>query len=621
MRHANIKGPNHMIIESVCRDTTHDQRMVIEGVFSAFNPLLEADISDPNDIVAMFASIERSSTASGQNRTMAGKAVDAKRKLDRMIDDAGKWLKDTTPVQKFDQRFNELKSKVAKRLGDDSKVLKTITRLGDYAKENPTKTAFVLGLLTVAATVAGSGMLAGAATFGGVAKTGGAVGYVLRMGLSLLKGEDLSTAIGKGIKTALTSYIVGLGVSEIGALFSNIKVDVSEIPGFHAITHVEEIATFNGRVVINLDSWMPSEMVPRFNRLMKAASDAMVDGKYDRAARAYQAARQIFDDPTWRKTMIAQLERNVELYDNAMAMAEKSKYLIHELQAAAEGLAAGVTSKDDPKKPEMTEGQIHLVHLQIEEAFGDTIRKAAGNVARKITQTGTNITTKVTADKLERAWRKAGSPTDVGVIAEILRSAGVNDELIRTSLSNTGVSDDDIDKNIGSTKTTPNPESTKEVPFKSGNVQFDTEAEAIFNRPTDQGGGQPGFIAYWKSKIGELKKDLSNQTSTDGKPKGPSPVGTVVSLTTGRFKKIDDQNRWMREKDGRIVPGKLYGLSETGSSGGTSSGSVASVAMPMGAVMRRSAPVSFFGATHAEDPLARLAKNSRKPRKKRQDHK
>ena len=40
--------------------------------------------------------------------------------------------------------------------------------------------------------------------------------------------------------------------------------------------------------------------------------------------------------------------------------------------------------------------------------------------------------TKVTADKLQSAWKKAGSPTDSAAIEQILTQAGVNPQVIST---------------------------------------------------------------------------------------------------------------------------------------------------------------------------------------------
>jgi serine/threonine protein kinase len=48
----------------------------------------------------------------------------------------------------------------------------------------------------------------------------------------------------------------------------------------------------------------------------------------------------------------------------------------------------------------------------------------------KVKQTGKNLTTKITADKLQKIWNKAGSPTDSNAVADLLRTAGVSDEIL-----------------------------------------------------------------------------------------------------------------------------------------------------------------------------------------------
>jgi hypothetical protein len=79
------------------------------------------------------------------------------------------------------------------------------------------------------------------------------------------------------------------------------------------------------------------------------------------------------------------------------------------------------------------------------EGIMDNIKGAASKVANKAKsaaagvmrkgvgaaqQVGKNITTKVTADKLISAWKKAGSPTDSDKVYQVLRSAGISDEVM-----------------------------------------------------------------------------------------------------------------------------------------------------------------------------------------------
>jgi hypothetical protein len=100
-------------------------------------------------------------------------------------------------------------------------------------------------------------------------------------------------------------------------------------------------------------------------------------------------------------------------------------------------------------------------HQQLDEGPMDALKKAAGavggavggaaakvkqaasNVAsagmNKLATAGKNLTTKVTADKLQSAWKKAGSPTDSNAIADILAKAGVNAEVVNTVYGDMGI--------------------------------------------------------------------------------------------------------------------------------------------------------------------------------------
>jgi hypothetical protein len=137
--------------------------------------------------------------------------------------------------------------------------------------------------------------------------------------------------------------------------------------------------------------------------------------------------------------------------------------LMKGLSSAAQGAAAGATAYDksgkavddqgnpvsgetastDQKQPAkeswepnyyvqtrpLTEGQVHLLFRQVQrldEAPMDLVKKAAGYVQKK----AGNLTTKVTADKLSKAWQKAGSPTDSEELAKFLKDQGVVDDIV-----------------------------------------------------------------------------------------------------------------------------------------------------------------------------------------------
>lgn len=93
--------------------------------------------------------------------------------------------------------------------------------------------------------------------------------------------------------------------------------------------------------------------------------------------------------------------------------------------------------RDSGKK--LSEGQVYLVFntvcaSQLNEGVWDSIKGAAGKVAgaaaNKAQTVGHNLTTKVTADKLNKAWQAAGSPMDSNELAAFLKQQGVGDDVI-----------------------------------------------------------------------------------------------------------------------------------------------------------------------------------------------
>jgi hypothetical protein len=76
-------------------------------------------------------------------------------------------------------------------------------------------------------------------------------------------------------------------------------------------------------------------------------------------------------------------------------------------------------------------GNIHLT----EAGIGDMFKKAGNWLKTK----ASNVTNKVTADKLQQAWKKAGNPTDSGQVAGIMVSAGVPQETVDQIFQNLGL--------------------------------------------------------------------------------------------------------------------------------------------------------------------------------------
>ena len=67
---------------------------------------------------------------------------------------------------------------------------------------------------------------------------------------------------------------------------------------------------------------------------------------------------------------------------------------------------------------------------QVSQGIKKGASKAVGAVANKLQQVGHNITTKTTADKLQSAWKAAGSPTDSEAIIDLLTAQGIDKSVI-----------------------------------------------------------------------------------------------------------------------------------------------------------------------------------------------
>jgi hypothetical protein len=70
------------------------------------------------------------------------------------------------------------------------------------------------------------------------------------------------------------------------------------------------------------------------------------------------------------------------------------------------------------------------------EGVWDSIK---GAVSNKASQIGKDMTTKVTANKLAKAWAKAGSPTDSNKIAKLLYNNGIPIEVIKQSFNSSKI--------------------------------------------------------------------------------------------------------------------------------------------------------------------------------------
>jgi hypothetical protein len=430
------KYNSQLLLQESCDGLTNDQRLVVEGIYNELSPLLEVALT-ADQIKNIFQSVEKNATAAGGNRTGLGKGVDTARQVDAALNKLGKWLQNTTPVKNFDAKFEKLKANINKKF-PDSKFLDGVSKMGIWAQNNPGKTAAIIGVLTTVAALAGG-------------PVGGAIaGQILKGSVELLKGEKLSTAVGKGIKTAAYGFIAGKTFELLGdaikggaqvvkdnlfpnALRLNMKSIFDEVGG--------ELGTRWANFEIKGLVGTPED-INTAKKLFSEAGQYWKAGNYEQSAATWKSLEGMIADTFNNKEYIAQIASDqasrTMISQAAQAAQEATKYL----GAAAQG---AVTAKTGEKKESvylqarsLSEGQVYMLFNRIEQLnegpMWDKVKSGAGKLAaaagQKISTVGTNLTTKITADKLNSAWTKAGSPTDSEALAKFLKSQGVDDAVI-----------------------------------------------------------------------------------------------------------------------------------------------------------------------------------------------
>ena len=632
------------LLETTCYGLTHTQKIIVESIYTEVTNVLEADLS-PEQVKQLFTSIEDKLTAQKSNKTLLGKAADVPSIANKIIDKIGVYLQDTAPVKFFDQKFEQLKIKVSKKFPNLENYL---TKLGSWAKENPGKTTAVIGILTALSSLAGG-------------PVGGSIaGYVLRGALELMKGEKLSTAAGRGLKTAAIAWLAGKSMEAIGGMISSVYQHFNPVP----------IRGFKKYYAQNFGNGLPSifrdatiygnkEQLQQFNGMWRQAVKQWENGDFDGAREAFNKATQFARTVSYKTltdiTVDGHPAEKVKLLNQALSG----------LAAAAQGAAAGATGYDKQGKPvispeqkpqpvseerisikgrRLTESQVKVLFKFFEkthwmnEGVLDTIKGAAGKVAGYVQTKGKNITTKVTADKLLKSWEKAGKPTNSYELAKWLEGEGLAKDTINAAITTLGIDHDeeieDLRQSINNLPNTNLKELLKYVDSLIAPKEEDPSASS------SQNAANAFAAAIAKNDIPAAKKAIGDGSKLDNATKTKIRSSIENSKLPLYYKRIflkdlgKNVGYWMKEdtfnkickilieskitwktlginRVYRFKDTKHIALFEYASGGTTSAGNVASIANPGGAMMpmirRMPAGQSFFGAAHA---------GTKKPKKK-----
>jgi hypothetical protein len=377
------------------------------------HPLLCEVALQPDQIQQLFKSIE-----TGAGRSTLGKAGDALGAAKDKISDVwfnkfGGMLQSSGPVQAFDQKFESIKASIASK---NPQLAAKLAKYGEFAKNNPRLHKFLLAIAGSAAAALGvavaGGIGAGALAVG--TGTGIAVGIV-NIADRLLQGQKASTAIGRGATAGAVAGITAAGLSSLGSWLGSLRE--KSIPFGPKDAGLEQVGWGASRT-LSAPGFSSSETLRGFNVLVtgvesekiRAAMD-MIKGGGEGAAQGFRQLKDLAElvrSPEYRETMGS-------LMQGAWEFTKSNDSMLHWIngvtQAAttAGGAVAGQTAGGAKENPSaMSES---LNNHQLNELFGIT-----GN--------------KVDASALQKAWQKAGSPTDSDAVAKILQDAGVDTAVI-----------------------------------------------------------------------------------------------------------------------------------------------------------------------------------------------
>jgi hypothetical protein len=359
---------------------------------SAGRKLVEYEMT-ADQITKLFGQVQQGATDAGGNRTVIGKGKDAADAVGKAWEDLKTKVSNSGPIKNVDAQYDKAAEKLKKATGGDAGVMKYVEKYRKFAKEHPVAQSLIYAALIAAAGISGVGA-------GGAAALG-----LLKMTDKLLQGEKFSSAAYAGAKTGAVAY----GAGQVGKALQGGDQATGTAPG-------------------------AADNRPATGYGSKAWDDAR-----DRIA------QQRFDSGMGRAEVVQDIAGKM-----GMSGAKHTANFVGGVPVSINGVPVP-TNLFTPDQlaninaakavsSAMNEAQIKRMFYtaariqQLNEGVWDKVKGAAGAVANKAQTIGTNLTTKVTADKLMTAWKQAGSPTDSDAVAAIMKQAGVDDAIIASSM-------------------------------------------------------------------------------------------------------------------------------------------------------------------------------------------
>jgi hypothetical protein len=448
---------------------------------SAGIKLREAQLT-ADQIQQLFAEIEKGATAGGSNRTMLGKGKDAASAVNKAWEDLKTKIQDSKPIKNVDAAYDQAVAKIEAGLGGpDNAVYQVIQKYRMFAKDHPIAQSLIYAALIAAAGISGAG-LGGAAVLG-----------LLKMTDKLLQGEKFSSAAYAGGKTGALAY----GASKLGDLIKGKPEGGAGAPD-HPGSPEEWVKGQNPPPDWIKDPTTGKYFDPAdaAGAATDSAAGAIKGsrGLANEAARIFKekvAGGEITDYNSYQQGMQDALDQALKNAGGQMSFQSQQTaqmILKSKLDSVAAQTAGGQFSGSGPEKvaavikglggtvnqdsmdkaisaastmrktmsgesivwnsKKLSEGQIYMVFNRVcatndrllaegvlKEGPMDFIKGAAAKGMQKLQGVGKNLTTKVTADKLNAAWRKADAPTDSEELKSFLQSQGVDQTVVNTVYS------------------------------------------------------------------------------------------------------------------------------------------------------------------------------------------
>ena len=414
---------------------------------SAGQRIMEAELT-ADQINQLFTAAEQGATAAGGNRTMLGKGKDAAVAVNNAWEDLKTKVQNSGPIKSVDAAYDSAAEKLKQATGGDQGVMKYVEKYRAFAKAHPVAQSLIYSALIAAAGISGAG-LGGAAALG-----------LFKLVDKLLQGDKFSSAAYAGAKTGAMAY----GASKVADYFKGPKapeggggLDPNDPNVAEFNRDIADMRGYDNYITKNpTSSLSPQEYAAKIGKASALTPDGSeltsqagmmnnLASKMGLPPGAHQATFQggvpvtIDGKAVPLDLLTGDQQRNIEAARAMRQAMSGSQSLAQKAAAAAAAPDKTYESLNVHTSHKLSEADLYFLFsaaTQLNEGIWDSIKgtasKYAGKAADWAKTQGTNLTTKVTADKLKSAWTKAGSPTNSNAVYQVLTKAGVAPQVLDT---------------------------------------------------------------------------------------------------------------------------------------------------------------------------------------------